>query len=113
MTTATITEQQYVRPGTRPGGRRSMLTPHTARAIVKVLGRGGSLTAAAAAAHVSSRTLQRWRARGRDADTGLYRELFLACQGAEFEHDLSSLGSIVDVNELLGVVAADSAKEEA
>lgn len=64
-------------------GRPTKLTPEVHRSIVDLIKLGVPLEAAAAHAGVSAATFHAWRAKGRKAKAGIYREFLDATKSAE------------------------------
>ena len=80
-------------------GRESKLTPGLQETIRKALVSGLYLREAAAHAGIHEATLHRWMARGRQEDSGPYREFREAIKRASAENELDRLGRIRDAGK--------------
>jgi len=77
-----------------PRGRRTKLTPERQADFVKAVEAGGTYKMAAARIGVHETTIQAWMKKGREAESGVYREFHLAAQVATDKCGLRWLAEI-------------------
>ena len=75
----------------KPRGRRGKLTPEVREKIVSAIRAGNYAQVAAEYAGISRSTFFRWLDRGRQAQRGLYRDLFEAVEAAEREAEVRAV----------------------